>query len=235
MTGDVLPVPAMACRQYRVRLVCAQEGARTGVVLRECAAAICDFRSARPAIEESTCRRPSPTHLISRRSPSPARGSSVCATPSRPDSIRIVMVGELDVATAGRARDAIRRAQDDAAEVICDLGDLSFIDVCGLHVLLDASAHARLHGCAADPRPQSCVRLHGRSERLGLDRALELDSRSPVASAPRACRLLLPRARPARGRAARRIASPALTDHATALRALRRRQPGAQHRLRAGP
>ena len=99
--------------------------------------------------------------------------------PAEADSIRIVMVGELDVATAGRARDAIRRAQDDAPEVICDLGDLTFIDVCGLHVLLDASTHARLTGARL-------ILAHGPAfvwkalERLGRDRALARDSRSPA-------------------------------------------------------
>ena len=99
--------------------------------------------------------------------------------PVEDGSIRIVMVGEFDLASAGRAREAIRRAQDDAAEVICDLGDVTFIDVCGLHVLLDASAHARLTGARL-------ILAHGPAfvwralERLGLDRALERDSRSPA-------------------------------------------------------
>jgi anti-anti-sigma factor len=61
-------------------------------------------------------------------------------------TIRVAMVGELDLASAARAARAIRRAQRDGAEVICDLGDLSFVDVCGLHVLLDASAYARRTG-----------------------------------------------------------------------------------------
>ena len=89
------------------------------------------------------------------------------------------MVGELDVATADGAREAIRRAQDDVPDVICDLGDLSFIDVCGLHVLLDASAHAGQTG-------GRLILIHTpvffwrALERLGLDRALETDSQSPT-------------------------------------------------------
>jgi anti-anti-sigma factor len=89
------------------------------------------------------------------------------------------MVGELDVATADGAREAIRRAQDDVPQVICDLGDLSFIDVCGLHVLLDASAHAAQTGgrlLLIHP-----PRFFWRAlERLGLDRALETDSQAPT-------------------------------------------------------
>jgi anti-anti-sigma factor len=56
---------------------------------------------------------------------------------------RVVLVGELDLATSGRARNALRRAMDGAEEVICDLRDLSFVDVRGLHVLLDAAEDAR--------------------------------------------------------------------------------------------
>jgi anti-anti-sigma factor len=98
--------------------------------------------------------------------------------PVKDGSIRIVMVGEFDVATAGRARDVIRRAQDDAAEVICDLGDVSFIDVCGLRVLLDASAHAGGTGARL-------ILVHtpgfvsSALAALGLESELELDSRSP--------------------------------------------------------
>jgi anti-anti-sigma factor len=90
---------------------------------------------------------PRPIH-ISRAAPGsePAEWFFCLRHPVENGSIRIAMVGELDLATAARAARAIRRAQRDAAEVICDLGDLSFIDVCGLHVLLDASAYARRTG-----------------------------------------------------------------------------------------
>lgn len=60
-------------------------------------------------------------------------------------AIGIAMVGELDVAAADDARAVIARAQADAAEVICDLHDVSFIDPRGLRVLLDAAAGARRH------------------------------------------------------------------------------------------
>ena len=99
--------------------------------------------------------------------------------PVEAGSVRIAMVGELDVATAGRARDAIRRAQDDAAEVICDLGDVSFIDVCGLHVLLDASAHAR-HTGARLILAHSPAFIYKVLGALGLEGALDMDSRSPA-------------------------------------------------------
>ena len=99
--------------------------------------------------------------------------------PVEAGSIRVVMVGEFDVASASRARDAIRRAQDDAAEVVCDLGDVSFIDVCGLHVLLDASAHAQRTG-ARLILVHTPAFIHRALAALGLEGLLELDSRAPA-------------------------------------------------------
>jgi hypothetical protein len=55
--------------------------------------------------------------------------------PAEAQSIRIVMIGELGFATATTARSVIRRAQDDAHEVICDLGDVSSVDAHGACVL----------------------------------------------------------------------------------------------------
>ena len=59
---------------------------------------------------------------------------------------RLMVVGELDLVTAGRARTLIRRAQDETTSLTCDLGDVWFVDVSGLRVLIDAAAHARRSG-----------------------------------------------------------------------------------------
>lgn len=56
--------------------------------------------------------------------------------------VALTLIGELDLRTADRARDAVRRAQHDARAVICDLRDVWFVDVAGLRVLLDAAAEA---------------------------------------------------------------------------------------------
>ena len=56
------------------------------------------------------------------------------------------LAGELDVATAPRAARILRAALTLGDVVIVDLRDLVFIDVAGLHVLLDASARARTDG-----------------------------------------------------------------------------------------
>jgi anti-anti-sigma factor len=109
--------------------------------------------------------------------------------PTENGSIRLAMVGELDLASAARAARAIRRAQRDGAEVICDLGDVLFVDVCGLHVLLDASAYARRTGSRL-----TFAHLPGFVYRhlaiLGFGGALDADRgsrRSPLLG-PAACR-----------------------------------------------
>ena len=59
---------------------------------------------------------------------------------------RFVLVGELDLATADHAREALRRAQDETRAMTCDLGDVWFVDFSGVRVLLEATARARQAG-----------------------------------------------------------------------------------------
>jgi anti-sigma B factor antagonist len=59
---------------------------------------------------------------------------------------RLMLVGELDLVTADRAREAIRRAQAQTTDLICDLGDVWLVDFSGLRVLLEAAARARQTG-----------------------------------------------------------------------------------------
>jgi anti-anti-sigma factor len=66
--------------------------------------------------------------------------------PAEAGSARVVMVGELDVSVASLARVTLRHAQNSASTVTCDLGDVSFIDLRGLRVLLEATEHARCTG-----------------------------------------------------------------------------------------
>ena len=68
--------------------------------------------------------------------------------PAEAQCIRIVMIGEFRLATASRVRSVIRRAQDNAREVICDLGDLSSVD-----------ALARTPWSMRRPAPHNGVRL----------------------------------------------------------------------------
>jgi anti-anti-sigma factor len=59
---------------------------------------------------------------------------------------RLMLVGELDLVTALRAETAIRQAQAGARELICDLGDVWFVDLAGLRVLLEATERATSTG-----------------------------------------------------------------------------------------
>lgn len=59
---------------------------------------------------------------------------------------RLMMIGELDLVTVEQANAAIHRAQNEASTLICDLGDVWFVDLSGLRVLLDAAARAKLTG-----------------------------------------------------------------------------------------
>jgi anti-anti-sigma factor len=53
---------------------------------------------------------------------------------------RIIVGGELDIATAPALREHIERALRDRFEiVVVDLADVSFIDSSGLHALLEAA------------------------------------------------------------------------------------------------
>ena len=60
-----------------------------------------------------------------------------------PDTSRLILSGELDMVTADHARAAFQQAQRQTRDVICDLGDVIFVDLAGLRVLLDATSHAQ--------------------------------------------------------------------------------------------
>jgi anti-anti-sigma factor len=116
----------------------------------------------------------------STRPPEPATGPwFFCLRhPVVAQCIRIVIIGELRLATASRVRSVIRRAQDDAREVICDLGDVSSVDAFGAYVLVDAAARARYNGVRLTlvHSPPVVRRIF---VRLGLDNALGMGARAP--------------------------------------------------------
>jgi anti-sigma B factor antagonist len=91
---------------------------------------------------------------------------------------RFMLVGELDLVTADRARVAIRRAQDETSALVCDLGDVWFVDFSGLRVLLDAADRARRTG--ARLTIASCPPLVPRMLAL-----LRLEDRLEIRAAPR--------------------------------------------------
>lgn len=49
---------------------------------------------------------------------------------------RFMLVGELDLVTADRAREAIGHAQAETTALTCDLGDVWFVDFSGMLALL---------------------------------------------------------------------------------------------------
>lgn len=103
--------------------------------------------------------------------------------PEPAGSVRLMLVGELDLVTAQRAREAVRRAQNEARVVICDLGDVWFVDVAGLLVLFEASAHAALTGgrltiACCPPIMPRMLRL------LKLEDALDIQPPPPAIATP---------------------------------------------------
>ena len=93
-----------------------------------------------------------------------------------------MLAGELDLVTADHARAALRHAQDETSALICDLGDVWFIDFAGMRVLLEAAAHARQSG--ARLTIANCPPLVPRMLRLlKLEDALEIQA-APRPAAP---------------------------------------------------
>jgi anti-sigma B factor antagonist len=59
---------------------------------------------------------------------------------------RLVVSGELDVATVPDLRAAVRRSSREAREVLLDLREVSFIDSSGLSLLVGIDAESRADG-----------------------------------------------------------------------------------------
>jgi anti-sigma B factor antagonist len=95
----------------------------------------------------------------------------------------VALSGELDLATAPVADHELRQAQREARDVLLDLRALTFIDVCGLNMILAAATRARQEGARM-------VVLHGSSpvsrifELTEADRVLETTTDPSAADAP---------------------------------------------------
>jgi anti-sigma B factor antagonist len=57
------------------------------------------------------------------------------------------VAGELDLSTASWLEQALRRAESRAQLVVLDLRQLTFMDSCGAHLIVDASTRARRAKC----------------------------------------------------------------------------------------
>jgi anti-anti-sigma factor len=73
------------------------------------------------------------------------------------NSIRLILVGELDLSACPHFEQALRDAQTDASRVTLDLRAVTLIDCASLSVLFDAAVEARRHDAVLillDPRGQ---------------------------------------------------------------------------------
>ena len=80
---------------------------------------------------------------------------------STPGVVSVVVTGEVDLDTAPTVRDEVFRQLQGGATVHLDLGDVTFMDSSGLHVLLAISRQASLVGAELH-----LVRVSARVQRL---------------------------------------------------------------------
>jgi anti-anti-sigma factor len=95
-------------------------------------------------------------------------------TSERHDGVLIELAGELDLATAPKLEDEMRRVEQDGGEVIyLDLRPLAFMDSSGLRALLAADTRAREAGrrlvlIRGDERVQRVLKITRLDERLEI-------------------------------------------------------------------
>ena len=102
---------------------------------------------------------------------------------SSPGVVTVIVTGEVDLDTAPTVRDEVLRHLHGGASVHLDLGDVTFMDSSGLHVLLAASRRAALVGAQL-----RLVRVSARVQRLieltGTQAVLEQRPANPEAAEP---------------------------------------------------
>jgi anti-sigma B factor antagonist len=95
-------------------------------------------------------------------------------THARPEGVHVELTGELDLATAAKLEDELRRVEaDDPPMVVLDLQALSFMDSSGLRALLAADSRNRGAGrrfvlVRGDERVQRVLRITRLDERLDI-------------------------------------------------------------------
>jgi anti-sigma B factor antagonist len=95
-------------------------------------------------------------------------------TTMRPDAVVVALSGELDLASAPRLEDELKRIeQNDPPVIVLDLQGLGFMDSSGLRSLLSADARAREQGrrlvlVRGDERVQRVLRITRLDERLEI-------------------------------------------------------------------
>jgi anti-anti-sigma factor len=92
----------------------------------------------------------------------------------RQGAVHVVLTGELDISTATRLEDDLRRVEADRPElIVLDLQRLSFMDSTGLRLLISADARAREEGrrlaiVQGNEMVQRVLRLTRLDERLTI-------------------------------------------------------------------
>jgi anti-anti-sigma factor len=95
-------------------------------------------------------------------------------THDRADGVLIEIAGELDLATAPKLEDEMKRVEADGpAVIVLDLRPLSFMDSSGLRALLSADSRAREAGrrlvlVRGDERVQRVLKITRLDERLEI-------------------------------------------------------------------
>ena len=95
-------------------------------------------------------------------------------THARPDGVHVELAGELDLATAPKLEEELRRVEERGAGLILlDLQKLAFMDSSGLRSVLAADARAREAGrrlvlVRGDERVQRVLRITRLDERLEI-------------------------------------------------------------------
>ena len=105
---------------------------------------------------------------------------------SSPGVVTVVVTGEVDLDTAPTVRDEVLRQLHEGATVHLDLGDVTFMDSSGLHVLLATTRRAALVGAElrlvrVSPRVQRLIVLTGTQtvlEQTGIPGPAEIPSQA---------------------------------------------------------
>jgi anti-sigma B factor antagonist len=101
-------------------------------------------------------------------------------TETQGDAVRIALTGELDISTAPRVEEELRRVEEDQpAVIVLDLRELEFMDSTGLRVIVSADARAR-----DDSRSLRLVRGPEAVQRIF--RVTRLDERLEIGDDPEA-------------------------------------------------
>jgi anti-sigma B factor antagonist len=103
-----------------------------------------------------------------------ADGLSVRVISTGERAARVVVSGELDLATASQLDQALSQALADADEVVLDLSEVSFIDSTGLSAILGGVGTSQLNGGRLTISSALAPQSRKLFELVGMERALPI-------------------------------------------------------------